>query len=218
MPTITAQSIISKAQVLSQDTTGVRWPTAEWLGWLNDGQREIAIARPNSFTKLVSIPLVAGTRQSLPADGIMFIEYMRAMGSNGTTPGPAARKVSRRLLDSQIPNWHTVAAAASPQHYVFDPMAPRNFYVYPPSTGGVQAEVLYSAAPPDVPSAASVISVEDIYATVLLDYLLYRAYSKDSEFVGNAERAMVYRRLFENAIGVKATADAAAVSSENTRG
>lgn len=218
MPTITAQSIITKAQTLAQDTTGVRWPVAEWLGWLNDGQREIAIARPNSFTKIVSVPLVAGTKQSIPSDGIMFIEYIRAMGASGSTPGAAARKVNRRLLDSQIPNWHTATATAAPQHYIFEPLAPKTFYVYPPSTGSVQAEILYSASPPDITAVGNTISVDDIYATVLLDYLLYRAYSKDSEFVGNAERALVYRNSFEKAIGLKAQADAAAVSTENTRG
>lgn len=218
MPTITANSIISKAQILAQDTTGVRWPAAEWLGWLNDGQREIAIARKDSFTKIASVPLVAGTKQTIPGDGIMFIEYIRAMGVGGATPGAAARKVNRRLLDSQIPNWHTTPPTASPQHYVFEPLAPKTFYVYPPSVGGVQAEILYSASPTDVTDPANPISVDDIYATVLLDYLLYRAYSKDSEFVGNAERALVYRKAFENALGLKAQADAAAVTTENTRG
>lgn len=218
MPTITAQSIISKAQILAQDTTGVRWPASEWLGWLNDAQREIAIARPNSFTKIASVPLVAGTKQSIPSDGIMFIEYYRAMGAAGTTPGSSARKVDRRLLDSQIPSWHTATATAAPQHYIFDPLAPKTFYVYPPSTGGVQAEILYSASPTDVAAAANTISLDDIYATVILDYLLYRAYSKDSEFVGNAERALVYRKAFEGAIGLKTTADNTAVAKENIKG
>ena len=218
MPTITATSIISKAQVLAQDTTAIRWPVVEWLGWLNDAQREIAIARPNSFTKIASVPMVVGTKQAIPSDGIMFLEYIRAMGAGGTTPGITARKVDRRLLDSQVPAWHTVTATAAPQHYVFDQMAPKSFYVYPPSTGSVQAEILYSASPTDVVAVGNTISVDDIYATVLLDYLLYRAYSKDSEFVGNAERALVYRKAFDSALGLKTAADAVAVSKENTRG
>lgn len=218
MPTILASAIIGKAQVLAQDSTAIRWPLSEWLGWLNDGQREVAIIRPSAYSKIASVPLVAGTRQALPADGVQFLEFIRNMGVGGAIPGQSARKVTRRLMDSQTPNWHSQTASVVVQHYIFDPLSPKTFYVYPPSTGTTQVEVMYEASPPDVATLGGVISLDDVYSNVLLDYLMYRAYSKDSEFIGNAERAVLYRKAFENSLGLKTQADAASVAASNERG
>ena len=218
MPTILASAIIGKGQILAQDTTAIRWAISEWLGWLNDGQREIAIMRPSAYSKITNIPLVAGTRQTLPADAVAFVEFMRNMGVGGAVPGLAARKVTRRLMDSQTPNWHSQTQSAVVQHCIFEPLSPKTFYVYPPSLGTTQAEVLYEASPPDVATVAGVISLDDVYANALLDYLLYRAYSKDSEFIGNAERAVLYRKAFETSLGLKSQADAAVVAANNERG
>jgi len=218
MPTILASAIIGRCQILAQDTSAIRWTMPEWLMWLNDGQREVAIIKPSAFTKIGNVTLVAGTRQSLPADGVEFIEYIRSMGVGGTIPGSVARKVQRRLMDSQTPNWHSVSATAAPTHYIFDPLAPKTFYVYPPSLGTTQSEILYGASPPDVTAVSNVISLDDVYANVLLDYMLYRAYGKDNEFVGNAERSVLYRKAFETSLGLKQQADASTVSATNERG
>jgi len=218
MPTILASNIIGKAQVLAQDTSAVRWTLSELLGWLNDGQREIATIRPSAYSKIASVPLVAGTRQTLPADGLVFVELWRNMGVGGATPGQAVRKVSRWLLDSHTPSWHSQTQSAVVQNYAFEPISPKTFYVYPPSTGTTQVEILYEATPPDIPTSASVISLDDVYANALLDYVLYRMYSKDIEFPGNAEKAILYRRSFENTMGLKAQSDAAAAAVTKERG
>ena len=218
MPTILASTQIAKAQILSQDTTAIRWAMSEWLGWLNDGQREIAIIRPSAYSKIANVPLVAGTRQTLPADAVAFVEFMRNMGVGGAVPGQSARPVTRRLMDSQTPNWHSQTQSAVVQHYIFEPLSPKTFYVYPPSLGTTQVEVLYEASPPDVATVSSVISLDDVYANALLDYLMYRAYSKDSEFIGNAERAVLYRKAFETSLGLKSQADAAVVAVNKERG
>ena len=54
-----------------------------------------------------------------------------------------------------------------------------------------------------------VISVDDVYANCILDYVLYRSYQKDSEFAGNPQRAMMHYQSFANALGVKTQADVA---------
>ena len=47
--TIAAQSIIRRAVETLQDTTSVRWPVNELVRYLNDGQREIVLYRPDSM-------------------------------------------------------------------------------------------------------------------------------------------------------------------------
>lgn len=218
MPTVLASAILAKARVVLQDATAVRWLDAELLGWINDGQREIAMARPDLTSKTVSVALIAGTRQALPSDGMMLVKVSRNMGAGGATPGEAIRKVPIDLMDSQRPTWHSETAAAVTKHYLYDPRAPRVFFVWPPATGSTQVEIAYSASPVDVATVGTVITVDDVYATPLLDYVLFRAYSKDLELAANVERAAAHRAAFGQAISVKVQTDGALVSADSIRG
>lgn len=218
MPTITAQQIIDKAEIVLQDTTNIRWPEAELLTWLNDSQREIAMLRPDVSNVTASMALVAGTRQSLPAAAAALIEVRRNMGTTGTTAGEAIRKVPVSILDSQVPNWHTGTATASVKHYVYDPRTPRIFYIYPPSLGTTQVEIAYDAPPAAVATIAGVISIDDEYSNAMLEYILFRAYSKDNEDIGNAQRAAAHRQMFDAMMGAKAQSDGTQMAQNNVKG
>jgi hypothetical protein len=204
MGTIVASSLISRASILLQDTTNIRWTQDELLGWLNDGQREIVLIKPNACVKNQALPLVAGTKQSLPDDSLSLIDVTRNLGVNGTTPGPAIRVCSREILDAQLPNWHTLAGNATVKHYMYNPMDVKHFYVYPPqpATGTAQVELIYAYSPADIAIGAA-ISVDDIYATALVNYVLFRAYSKDTEYAANASLASAYYQAFTALLGAK---------------
>lgn len=207
-----ASALILRAQQLAQDLDTVHWTEAEWLEWLNDGQLQIVVLRPSANTKTVSAPLVAGTKQAIPADGVMFLDITRNMGVGGATPGPAPRRVKRRVLDAFNPSWHTATATAVVEHFVFEDVDSKTFYVYPPATGAAQVELRYSARPTAVLNSASAITLDDIYANCLLDYMLYRAYSKDTEVQANLDRAALYAKTFEGFLGAKSKADVAAAT------
>lgn len=205
MATIQVNNLVARAATLIQDTTSVRWPTSELIDWLNDGQREIVLLKPQASVKNVSFALTANaTKQSLPGDGIMLIDVTRNMGAGGSTPGDAIRVVSREVLDAQHPSWHADAnSEGKVRHYMFDPRDPRNFYVYPraPSSSWF-VELIYSASPADT-YAGGYIQIDDIYANALLDYILYRAYSKDAEYAQNAQLALAHYTAFSNSLGIK---------------
>ena len=48
MAITTVNTVIGKAQTILQDATGVRWPRAELIGWLNDAYRDVILARPDA--------------------------------------------------------------------------------------------------------------------------------------------------------------------------
>lgn len=218
MPTLQAQDILNKASVLLQDTTNVRWPQAELLGWLNDALREIAIARPDQSSKYGNVSLVAGTRQTLPADAIELMRVVRNTGVGGTTPGLAIRKVPQELLDSQIPNWHATAPAATIKHFTYDARDPHHFYVYPPADGTTEVEVLYNAAPAKLNAYTDTIVIDDIFANSALDYVMFRAYSKDLEEAGNTQRAEMHYKMFTERLQAKSAADEAVQPKDQVRG
>ncbi|QOJ19486.1 MAG: hypothetical protein HRU77_01500 [Gammaproteobacteria bacterium] len=189
--TITAQSIVDKAQIPLQDTTGVRWPDAELLGWLNDGQREIVVLKPNAFVINTTMKLAAGTKQGLPSNAAQLIDIVRNMGESGSTPGRPIRITDQKIMDAQVPNWHQQTASAEVKHFMYSVLDPKHFYVYPPQPTVNQnyVEIVYGAIPDDA-VLASVISLDDIYQNALLDYILFRAFSKESELADQTKAGL----------------------------
>lgn len=283
MPTITVGDGLAKVQTILQDTTSIRWTESELLGWWNDGQREVCIIRPDACTRVVSQPLVLGTRQEIPNDGTAVIKVIRNMGTAGATPGHVVRKIPMDLLDSTKPDWHSMTGVTTTLHYMVDLRMPRVFYVYPPSLGTTQVEVLYAAPPIDVPSVTaaatyvqalttitvtetshgrqpgswvrlipstgttpagsyevvttttntytltcavststsgaatvnSVLSVDDPYLAPLIDYVCFRAYTKDNDLIANKERAASHHALFMGTMSNKAAADAVVTNTKD---
>ena len=205
---ISAQSVIRRCVETLQDPTSIRWPVAELVRYLNDGQREVALYRPDSMGTTATVTCVAGTKQALPANGAKLIDVVR----NAAGTKKAVRLTNREILDAQTPGWHNLVGAAEVLHFMYDPRDPKVFYVYPPATTGAQLDIVYSAYPTDIaePSDASLytavtgsISLPDIHANALQDYILYRAYTKDSEYAGNAARAQAHYAAFANSLGVE---------------
>lgn len=204
--TIAAQSIIRRVVETMQDNTSVRWPVAELVRYLNDGQREVVLYRPDSMVTNATIALASGAKQALPSNGSKLIDVIR--NTSGTKR--SVRMTVRNILDTQSPNWYNLTGVTEILHYMYDPRDPKVFYVYPPAAAsGASVEVVYSAYPTDITEPADGalysavtgnISLPDIYGNVLADYILYRAYTKDSEYAGNAQRAQAHYGAFQAAL------------------
>ena len=201
----TPNEILTRAADQLQDASNVRWTQAELLRYLNDGRRELAIHRPDVYSTITTMTLVAGAKQTIPADGNKFIDVVRNINANDA-PGRSVRIIEREILDAQSPDWHTMTSSNVTRHFMFDERAPKNFYVYPAASAGHKLEVVYSQSPVDVTdqqlSSTSVLAREDIYVGTLLDYILYRAYSKDAEYAGNLQRADLHYRAFATSLGL----------------
>ncbi|AXE37185.1 DUF6682 family protein [Chromobacterium phragmitis] len=195
-----AKIILDRAGVLLVDQTNINWPRPELLGWLNDGQREVVIHRPDSCTRNEDMALVAGTKQQLPAAALKLIEVVRNSDGHAITP------TARRTLDANKRDWHVMAASSTILHYVFDLRDPQRFYVYPPAAAGTKVEVIYSTAPKDCESEDADLGISEVYANVLTDYVLYRAFSKPGE-AGSPAAAASYYQTFTNALSGKTAVD-----------
>lgn len=212
---VTVQSVIDRVQAVLQDTSGVRWPVAaELVLWVNDAQREIALLKPDATATNETITLATGTKQSIPTGGNRLLRVVRNMSAaSGGTGKRSVRLVAREILDAQTPDWHdpSVTGDASHtnlvKHYVYDEQNPRNFYVYPGVSGNAYLEIVYSANPATV-TASDNLSVGDIYANAVMNYVLYMAYMKDAEFAGNAQRAGGHYQIFAAQVGGKGQIDA----------
>ena len=198
-----AQNILDRATIILQDESNVRWPRAELLKWLNDSQREIVLQRPDALAQNDTITLAAGTKQSMPATTIQLLDVVRNIN------GRAIRVVSREIMDAQQPDWHTQTQSSAIKHFMFDVRDPKHFYVYPPAVVGTQVEAIYSTAPTDCATEAASLALNDVYANAMVDYVLYRAYLKDADYAGNAQRATAHYTTFMQSIGAKTQVDTA---------
>lgn len=207
MGTITAQSIIDKAEATLFDDANVRWSVPELLAHLNDGQRELVAQKPDAGAVNAVLTLAAGTKQVLPAGGIQLLKAVRNMGLDGTTPGRAITPASMETLDRVRPNWHADTASAEVRHYLFDPRDPKTFYVTPPQpTPAGKIEAVYAATPADVAAAGNPITIDDIYATALYYFILARAHAKETPGADTGKAAGYYN-LFLGVLGLKAKAE-----------
>jgi len=219
--TVTVQSVIDRAQTILQDTTGIRWPVVtELVLFVNDAQREIALIKPDASAVNTTVTLATGTKQDIPSAGNRLLRVVRNMSAaSGGTGKRSVRLVSREILDAQTPDWHdpTVSGDAAHtaviKHYIYDEQNPRNFYVYPGVAGNSYVEIIYSANPTTVAQSGN-LSIPDIFANAVTDYVLFRAYTKDAEYAGNNQRATTHYNLFIASVTGKGQIDA--VTSPNT--
>jgi|TARA_R110000765_G_scaffold209970_2_gene315153 hypothetical protein len=210
MATTKVVDVLDRAAIILQDNTNVRFPNEELLKFFNDAQKEVVLHRPDARMVNTTFDCASGSKQTLPSAALRLIEVIRNVG------GRAVTQVQKRILDETLPNWHeTVASTNKIEHFIYDPSDPKNFYIYPKGASGTHSlEIVYSSSPAEIAVSnfstdTQVISVDDVYANCILDYVLYRSYQKDSEFAGNPQRAMMHYQSFANALGVKTQADVA---------
>lgn len=218
MGTILASDIFTECDGVLLDASKTRWTDAEKLRYLNAGQRQAVILKPDVYTLSTVYKLAAGTKQSVP-DGtasfttpaavtipecIQFLRLIRNMGTTGLVAGPAITPIGMDFLDSYNPDWHSATGVAVVKNYVYNEEDPGHFYVTPPQPSASQGyvEAVFSAAPADVvaddgPSYDVAITISDVYRDTLVNYILFRCYAKDAAMSPyNASRAVEFWNLF----------------------
>ena len=146
MATTRVIDIISRVEDISQDS-GVRWPRLELQRWLNEAYLSILLARPDANAVTGTFTCAAGPRQSLLAQfpaGLRLLDVVRNLAA--TSSKRAVRKIDRRILDDQRPEWYAESETDDVQHWMFDPRQPKEFMVYPPASTDAELEIVYTAS------------------------------------------------------------------------
>lgn len=213
-----ATAIMSSAATLLLDEEHVRWPLAELAAWLDEGVRAIVVVKPSASSVTMTLTLDKGTKQKLPDDAsiLQLLDIIRNVeGINGAA-GRAIRSASRAELDSNQPRWHDPAYVPfrkEVRQFVFDEGLPREFFVYPGNDGTGQIDAAVAKLPAtiverhegDETSLATwelVVGIADQYQPALLDYVMYRAFSKEDP-AASPQRAVTHYQAFATAIGLR---------------
>jgi hypothetical protein len=203
---LTAKTVLLNAITILQDGSSVRWPLSELRRWLNAGLKEMANLKPTATSATEAIDLASGTQQTLPSDVALLLRPVR------NASGPVVTTIDRAILDSQIPGWHeasTVPYSSICRHVMQDPMDPEVFHVFPGNDGTGQIVCVVSKQPPEIAAPTdefdieeydTALGVSDLYENALVDYILYRAFSKDMQMAGSGERATAHYTQFKQSL------------------
>jgi len=210
--------ITGRAQLILNDTSGIRWPVANLIDWLNEGQKATVRLAPEANCVSAYVQLVEGPRQDLTAlcatagtrVPMRLIDVTRNVtDATGLPALRAIRIVNRRALDQYDPDWPSATAVSLVQHYMFDSRNPKEFFVYPPQPAVTPGyvEVVYSAEPTDLANGTESIDLDDSYAAMLVDYVVHRALSADAEYGANPQRIAQHYNQFLAGVQSKSQQD-----------
>lgn len=200
---ILASVIISRAQTTLLDATGVLWPQAELLDYLNAGITAIIAVKPDANTATASFTVTNGqAKQTIPSDGIEFLDVVRNLSGTGT----AIRQIERNHLNHIAPTWPNTATTGDILHYMHDKRNPTIFYIYPqPSSGTHNVELVYTQLPARLTSVSQTLPIADIFEGPLHNYVVAYAYAKNAKR-GDLTKAQAYFAMFANSIGARTQA------------
>lgn len=221
MPII-ASDVLKRVATILFDEGATRWPYVELVDWLNDALKEITLRAPQHVSKTVVIPLQVGTQQSLPAEYLSLLRVnanVTATGQVVASRGTTVRPITRAALDHQIPQWQNgsvLVFTSEVSHIIDDPAASDTFLVAPGNDGTGQIEALVAKRPDmvDVPSNPlvldgynTVIDIDEVYLSALVDFVVSKALTKDVNVQGGPQRAQNHYNMFASALGIKTQAD-----------
>jgi hypothetical protein len=209
MNTVRVLDVINAAKKIHNDVLKVRWPDQELLDWYNDAMLEIINKRPDLLVKTDAFSCQLGTLQALPGEALRFIRVIR----NNLVSKRAISAMDMDTMDHVLPDWHDESSPTdAAEHFLYDNKDPKHFYLYPAVKAAHSVILSYTYAPAKVALAnftddATLIEISDPYKSPLIDWVLYRAFSKDLEFAGNRSRADKHYAAFYQGLGVKLDGD-----------
>jgi len=193
----------------------VTWTAAQLLTWLNEARRAVCIVRPDASMTTGSVQLTASeTKQSAPSSTVRIKDITRNLGSNGTTPGRRITLISRQELDEYVPNWHTSAASTTIKHWVYSKDNPLIFYNYPRThaTTAVYVEMVRFTNPTDLTQLGDNIVLNDKYQPALIEWCLYRSFSRSAESAINQAKTDRHLQAFFGLLGAQKDAEGRVVA------
>lgn len=202
MAGISVATLIQRAGFLLQDESFVRWTVAELISWINEAAGALVMMRPSAGAKLVVLTLAAGTQQTLDDNVVQLLDVVRNVGADGVTPGGAIRLAERHLFDSADPDWHTRKGRSAIKHYIYDDRTPSVFYVYPPALADIKVQASLTVMPLAVTAQTDTLDLDSQFEGALVNYVVFRAMAKDSEYANGAIAAGYYQ-AFQAALGGK---------------
>lgn len=188
-------TLLSRAAQTLNDPAGRYWSSDTLLDYLNAGLTQIVMMRPDAYTQVRDVALVAGVNQTLPDDGMQFLDAHYNVAS-----GQGILQRSMDTLTHAIPTWAKATAATDILHVIPDERDPSRYRCYPPSNGSSVISLEFSAIPPQV-SASDAFPFRDIFQTAAWAYICGVALIKQTDRQ-DPMKSKYFMELFNSSLAV----------------
>ena len=187
---MTPQSVITevRAVIKDDDATSYRNTDDALVLAVNRALKRVATLRPDLFTTIGTITLVAGITQTVP-------NYGRVVEVFGVTGGNAITEGNREAMDQLTPTWRA-ATQGTPDTWMRHSRNPSKFFVSPPSDGTGTLDAEYTIAPPTV-ALNDTIALSEMYHPVVVDMTVAEVEWADDESVLNQRADVFFKRAKE---------------------
>ncbi len=199
-----ASTILDSVSNTLLDTAHRTWPEDELIGYLNEALRGTAGVKADMYTVQQAFTPLAGVLQQLPSDAVGLIDITRNLGGRNRV----VTQVDDGLLEEANRFWPAATEQAEVEHFTADPRNPLRFRVFPPADGTGSIEVLYGAVPPAINYPDDEIQVPDLYQPALTNFMLSRAYAKNSKRQ-DTSKAAYYMQQWATLVGLKSQSQVA---------
>lgn len=212
MSSMTVGYIVDLARKKLVDEGDTRdFEDSDLIGFYNLTLRTIVSFIPRAYTIIKQDhELAAGLIQSIPSDGIKFVDFVMNMGADGATPGSPIREVDYDAMKSLVPEWTAETAEDEIQHYMKIPGMDASVLVSPPSDGTGKTMLVYAAMPPtsvydvDGEWESDRVPISDEFVSAIPDGILFHSYDDDSDVPGTIARSQMYFNRMMQLLGLKA--------------
>lgn len=175
----------------------------ELLNYVNQGIAEVATLLPMMFSTVGDITCQAGTVEQ----SATFLDAVIVLDVLCIHEGNAITRTDRETLDQFRPGWRTDPAGEA-ENWMPLEGDPLKFYIYPKAPANQVIDLRYVRNPAKVQLDEEILELPAAMLPAMVDYVIYRAESKDDEHVLN-QRAAAHYTAFLTKIGAKNGATAA---------
>lgn len=214
---VLTQSVLDRVVFVTGDPQYKRFKLPAISRFMNEAQSIIAERAPRSAATYRVLTLAAGARQDLrvidsATSWIRLHEIVCNASGAGAPTGKTMRRIDRAAMDNAFASWRGAPNASEADEYSLDERDAFTFDVFPPVTAGAKVYALASVRPEPVcvlntggtalADPAEVITLADGYDIPVVDWVLFRLFSRDSSDAGYAGRAQGHFQAAQAALGV----------------
>jgi len=204
--------ILQNVNFTLDDPNNTKFSLTQKILAINSALQALVSYRPDAASYTTMMLLVAGTRQTLPSDGVRLLKVIRNRGQSGLSDaGRAIRKADMLVQDALIPDWHETTGQTVIDEYFYDSITPKDFYVYPPAPVSpvIGVDISYVRVLPTITAGTDTLPVDDYFAPAIQEWMLYSIMGSDDEQNPNYAVARSHQSTFFQLLQIKAASDGA---------
>lgn len=186
-------------------TPHVRWTRTELIGYLNEAITEVRARRPEAFVLTTDLALQPGDIQRLPKDFASLINVEASYNGHRRSPVTKADYKYARLFTKQVRSADfdgDPLADYQVRTFTPHPVDDTIFYVDPPFPVGCSARIVatlvFRPKRLDDTDMHRDLPVKPEIEPALLEWMLYRAFTKDQESATAREQGVMHKKSFDD--------------------